>query len=151
MRRIQALNSIALFTIITTQTVQAACSEGDKLLFECLAQQSGKQILLCDAGKTIDYSFGKPNAKPELALSVPRGSASTYQWQGIGRYMSYAVNVPNGEFNYRVFWGVDRLNEAHPEEAGVQVEKDDGLLATVTCNLKTLEQNLEGVELPLEE
>lgn len=124
-----------------------ACPNNSETLFFCDTQKGNKQIEVCDAGKTISYSFGKKGQRPELALAVPRAEASTYQWQGIGRWMSYSVNIPNAEHVYTVFWGVDRLEEKHPIEAGVNVEKNGKLLATIYCKEKGLINNLEGVDL----
>ncbi len=134
-----------------TNLVFAACPSGSKTLFFCNTQKANKQIEVCDTGKTISYSFGKKGQKPELAISVPRSQASTYQWQGIGRYISYAVDIPNGDYNYNVFWSVDRITEEHAVEAGVNVEKKDKLLTTVYCQEKGLINNLEGVKLKASE
>ncbi len=145
-----ALLSLLLGSMLFSNAF-AACGNGSKTLFRCTAQKNGKQIEVCDAGKTINYSFGKPGKKPDLSLSVPRADASTWQWNGVGRYMSYTVNIPNGDYVYRVFWGVDRLTDEHAVEAGVHVEKNGNLLATVDCKADTVEQNLEGVDLKPEE
>lgn len=134
-------------SLLLTNAVWAACPRGAETLFFCNTQKANKQIELCDAGKTINYSFGKKGQKPELAIAVPRSAASTFQWQGIGRWMSYSVNVPNAEHVYNVFWGVDRLEEKHPIEAGVNVEKNGELLTTIYCKEKGLINNLEGVDL----
>lgn len=148
-------------TIITIATVLlgaglsgtafAKCEGGSETLFSCIAQKNGKQIEVCDADATINYSFGKPGKKPELAIAAKRDDVTTWQWNGIGRYMSYTVNIPNGDYLYRVFWGVDRLTDEHEVEAGVHVEKKGDLLATVYCKPDTVEQNLEGVDLKPEE
>lgn len=132
---------------LSSQAALAACPANSKTLFFCNTQKANKQIELCDAGKTINYSFGKKGQKPELSIAVPRAEASTFQWQGIGRYISYAVNVPNGDYNYNVFWGVDRLTEEHAIEAGVNVEKKGELLTTIYCQEKGMINNLEGVKL----
>jgi hypothetical protein len=128
-----------------------ACEKGSTTLFKCIAQKNGKQIEVCDAGKTINYSFGKPGKKPELAIAAKRDDVTTWQWNGVGRYMSYTVNISNGEHLYRVFWGVDRVTEEHAVEAGVHVEKNGEQLATVYCTEDSIEQNLEGVDLKPEE
>jgi len=139
--------SIGISSLLLSNLALAACPSGAKTLFFCKTKTANKQIELCDAGKTISYSFGKKGQKPELAIAVPRAQASTFQWQGIGRYMSYAVNIPNGDFNYNVFWGVDRLTDEHAIEAGVNVEKKGELLTTVYCQENGLVNNLEGVKL----
>lgn len=138
---------ISVGSLLMANLALAACPSGSETLFFCNTKKVNKQIEVCDAGKTISYSFGKKGQKPELAISVPRSQASTWQWQGIGRYISYAVNIPNGDYNYNVFWGVDRLTEEHAVEAGVNVEKKGELLTTVYCQEKGLINNLEGVKL----
>ncbi|WML89156.1 hypothetical protein [Thiothrix lacustris] len=147
--------TIALAALLLNTSISGAafaqCGNGSDTLFHCTAQKSGKQIEVCDTDKTIDYSFGKPGKKPELALSVPRADVTTWQWNGIGRYMSYTVNIPNNDHVYRVFWGVDRLTDEHAIEAGVHVEKNGDVLATIYCKPDTVEQSLEGVDLKPEE
>lgn len=138
---------ISVGSLLMANLALAACPSGSETLFFCNTKKANKQIEVCDAGKTISYSFGKKGQKPELAISVPRSQASTWQWQGIGRYISYAVNIPNGDYNYNVFWGVDRLTEEHAVEAGVNVEKKGKLLTTIYCQEKGLINNLEGVKL----
>lgn len=126
-------------------TAKTKVSENRKLLFSC-ATENGKQILLHDAGTTIDYAFGVPDREPELDLKVPRNQASTWQWAGIGRHMTYSIDVPNGETVYNVFWGVDRLAQNAPEEAGVNVLINEKLVATVKCS-SNIVNNMEGVDL----
>ncbi|WP_298609557.1 hypothetical protein [uncultured Thiothrix sp.] len=139
--------SMGATCFLFTNLALAACPSDSKTLFFCNTKKANKQLEVCDAGKTINYSLGKKGQKPELAISVPRSQASTFQWQGIGRYISYAVNIPNGDYNYNVFWGVDRLTEEHAVEAGVNVEKKGEVQATVYCQEKGLINNLEGVKL----
>jgi hypothetical protein len=119
--------------------------ENRALLFSC-ATDNGKEILLYQTDETIDYSFGDPGTKPELDLKVPRDQASTWQWKGVGRAMTYAVDVPNGNVSYSVFWSVDRLSETKAVEAGVRVHGDRKTLATVYCTSKIV-SNLQGVQL----
>jgi hypothetical protein len=125
----------------------AGCEKGSKTVFSCLTAK-GKLIQVCDSGKTIDYSFGKPDATPEIIVRAQRNEASTFQWQGIGRYISYTVEIPNGKTNYSVFWGSDKLKEEHAIEAGVAVEVDNKTVATVKCvGEKHIVQNIEGIDL----
>jgi hypothetical protein len=120
-------------------------SENRKLLFSC-STENGKQILLHDASTTIDYTFGKPDRDPELDLRVPRRNASTWQWKGIGRHMSYVIDVPNGETIYSVFWSVDRLSQNAQEDAGVNVLINQKEVATVKCSSNVVNK-MEGVDL----
>ena len=131
-----------------TGNTHAACETGSKTIFQCTTTNN-KQIEVCDAGKTISYSFGKHGKKPELALSIPRHQATTFQWHGIGRYINYSVNIPNGKYTYSVYTSIDKLeeNEAKGFEAGVSVEKNRNHLATIICRDNTVIDNIEGINL----
>jgi hypothetical protein len=135
----------ALATVLLTAKACANCGLGSKTVFYCMTA-TGKAIEVCDAGKTIAYSFGKPR-KPEIVVKVQRNHASTSQWAGIGRYIAYAVDIPNGNATYSVYWGVDRLADEHPIEAGVNILIDDKMAATVKCSGNTIKQDLEGIDL----
>lgn len=124
-----------------TIDVQAA----DRMLFSC-ATKNGKRIELTDAGKTIDYSFGKVG-KPDLALRVPRASATTYQWKGIGRYVNYEVNVPNGDTVYSVYSSLDKIEQTWT--GGVRVTVKGREVADVKCleSAKNIDQLYEAADL----
>lgn len=141
---------IPVFTIFFASSAYAKCEDGSKTLFSCTTQK-GKKIEVCDAQKTIQYSFGRPQRKPEIVLSIPRNQVSTYQWNGMGSHISYSVNVPNGNTVYNVFYAMDRLTEEHSIEAGVNVIINGKQIATVQCLEKNLVANLEGVDLKLAE
>lgn len=140
------ISAILLTGLISTQ-LQAKCDKGSETLFSCKIQKSGKHLEVCDTGKTITYSFGKSHKKPELSLAIPRRGVSTYQWSGIGRYENYSVIIPNGDATYSVFWGVDKLAEGYPEEAGVTVEIKEEEVARILCINKTVKHNLMDVDL----
>ncbi len=125
----------------------AACEKGTETVFSCLTSR-GKQIEVCDSGKTIDYSFGVPGRKPEIVVRALRKDASTRQWKGIGRNISYSVQVPNGNTVYDVFWGMDRLDDKHPDGGGVTVVINGREEASVHCaSGKPIVQNMEGIKL----
>ena len=133
--------------LILPLSAQAACQSAQQTLFSCMTA-TGKRIQLCDQQQFLEYSFGKPSLKPEIVVQVPRSAASTSQWPGVGRWMSYSVEIPNGKTVYSVFWGVDRLSEEHGIEAGVNVEVNGKHAATVKCGEEsTIIQNMEGVDL----
>jgi hypothetical protein len=136
---------VPVVAILWAANVHASC-EGSKTLFFCNTVK-GKQIEVCDAGDTINYSFGKAKQTPEIAIKVPRDKVSTYQWAGVGRSESYAVDIPNEKAIYNVFWGVDRLTEDHAIQAGVNVLINNKLVTTVKCAEKNLVSNIEGVNL----
>jgi hypothetical protein len=137
---------IPAIAMLFSPNLYAKCDKGGKTLFSCLTTK-GKQIEVCDSGKAIAYSFGKPNAKPEMAFSVPRAQATTSQWNGVGRYESYAIDIPNKTTTYSVFFGTDRLTDAHTVEAGVNVLIKNNIAATVKCAGKNIINGLEGLNL----
>lgn len=140
------LIGISLICLFSTQ-LHAKCDKGTETLFFCKIQKSSKLLEVCDAGKTIEYSFGKRSKKPELSLALPRENVSTYQWGGVGRYENYSVIIPNGDTIYNVFWGVDKLAEGFPVEAGVMVEIKGRQVAKILCVNKTVVHKLIGVNL----
>jgi len=123
-----------------------ACDNGEKVLFTCTTTNK-KQLLLCDAGQTLRYTLGKAGIPPEMNLSVARGSASTQQWSGMGRWISYSINIPNVNTLYEVFWGADRMADEHDIEAGVNVGINGRQVATVKCRPDTVQNFMEGVDL----
>ncbi|MDB5772480.1 MAG: hypothetical protein JWM42_2854 [Burkholderia sp.] len=141
-----ACASLFLFSPIDAAS---ACLGEEKLLFSCTTKNN-KQINLCDTGKIIRYSYGKTGSTPELSLAVPRKTATTYQWQGTGRWANYIVNVPNRGTVYRIFWGYDRLSDEHEIEAGVNVTVNGNDVSTVHCKNASIEHDLEGVDLRAE-
>lgn len=138
---------LVLLTLSISSSAFAECEKKSKTIFSCLSTK-GKLIQVCDSGKTIDYSFGKPNLPSEIIVHAPRSEVSTFQWKGFGRYISYAVEVPNGDTTYNVFWGMDRLTDAHSIDAGVNVMVNNKYVATVKCvEEKNIVQNIEGIHL----
>lgn len=119
-----------------------------KTLFHCKTR-NGKEVFVCDAGKTLYYSFGMPGAKAELSLSIPRERASTSQWKGIGRWIYYSVTIPNGHTNYSVFTSLDRMSESHDFDAGVSVTVGDEEIARIDC-VEPIVHQIEGVDLQQE-
>ena len=138
---------LAVAVALFSPSAFASCEHGSKTVFSCFTAK-GKHIEVCDDGKVIEYSYGKSSMKPEIVVKIPRDHASTSQWAGIGRYMSYAVDIPNGNTTYSVFWGVDRLTDKHLIEAGVHIAVNKRLAATVKCaGEKNILQHIEGIDL----
>lgn len=125
----------------------AACPSGQKTLFAC-STTNDKQVQVCDAGRSIGYTFGRPGRAPELALDVPRNRASTYQWPGTGRTTTYSLSVPNGDTTYTVYSTFDRLADTLDFQHGIQVEVRGQQVANLHCREPGLIDNLEGVDLP---
>lgn len=136
---------IVVFARCTTVQAAPPCAE-TKTIFSCVTQKN-KQIQVCDLGERLRYFFGKAD-NPELVLHVARADASTQQWSGIGRYINYRVDLPNGDTTYQVFWAADRLADPVNIEAGVMVLKQGKILATVNCRTSTpVQQRMEGIAL----
>lgn len=109
---------------------------------------SNKTVELFDEGSTIRYVYTAANGKPEMVLAVPRARATTWQWEGVGRSMTYRVNVPNGDTVYSVFWSAERdPDAAEPVSAGVDVQIRGAHAATVNCRPDTADSQLEGIDL----
>lgn len=146
----QFLIIVAALGYASSSAIAGACPKGSEMIFSCIAAK-GKVIQVCDSGKTIDYSFGKPST-PEIVVRAPRNDTSTYQWQGLGRSIAYSVQVPNGNTTYIVFWSLDRATSERLIDAGVTVEVNKQTVATVKClGEKHIVQNIEGIDLkPIE-
>ncbi len=137
---------IPVLILLVSSPVLALCAGGSSTVFSCTTAK-GKQIEVCDSKKTLEYSFGKSDTKPEIVVRVPRAQASTWQWRGVGRWHSYSVDIPNGNTTYNVFWGQDALSPNAPPEAGVNVLNQDRVVTTVLCEPNGLVQALEGIDL----
>jgi len=124
--------------------VKSSCYE-QETLFHC-PTRNGKQILLCDRGQILEYSFGNPQSKSELAFSVPKDLATTTQWQGVGRWMNYSVTVQNGDTKYTVFTSLDRLTDEHEFEAGVTAAVGNNEVVRILC-IDPIVHNIEGIDL----
>ena len=119
-----------------------ACGEDETLLFHCTTTYA-KMITLCDAGSSLRYTFGKLDGNdPELSLSVARDAASTSQGPA-----AQTIDLPNGNTTYSVFWGVDRMSDAHEVEAGVHVQANGRHVATVSCKEDMVQSFMEDVDL----
>ena len=136
---------IGLAVAVCSHSLFAACPSQSKTIFMCTTTNN-KVIQVCDAGNTISYSFGKANATPELAITVPRNKVTTYQWEGIGRYENYAINIPNGKTIYRVNDSLDKMTQQYT--AGIEVSNNDKLLAIVECAAnKKVTSKIQGIKL----
>ena len=132
---------ISIIMVVFSTNTFARCDVGSKTIFSCMTKK-GKQIEVCDEGKTISYSFGKPQSNPDILVKVPRNKASTNQ--GVS---SYSVDIPNGKTIYSVFYGWDRMTDEHAVDAGVSVENNGSVVATVKCSDKNIDQNMEDIDL----
>lgn len=132
---------IAVLLLIAS-SAYAKCT--GKIIFACTTT-NGKQLEVCDNENAIEYSFGKAG-KPEKNIKIDRKLASTYQWNGMGRYMSYSVEIPTGDTVYSVFSSTDKNSGGI--ERGVNVLVKNKQVTTVKCNeKKKITDNIEGINL----
>jgi len=120
----------------------------DTTIFQC--ETTNKKNVLVQMNKNrVSYKFGRNLSKPEIAFSVPKNEASTYQWPG-GGSIYYDVDVPNGETVYTVYSSIDRMSREYDSESGIVVTQNGKELARILCNnnLKRYKNNLEDVDLP---
>lgn len=123
----------------------AKCNNSEKAIFSCLTTKA-KQIEVCDAGKTISYSFGYPNTKPEIVLNIPRAKVFKEHFMGTG-CISSSIEIPNGNTVYKVY-AVETLRDEECPEAGVEVIVKQKTLATVKCkNPENITNNIADAEL----
>ncbi|ARP95250.1 hypothetical protein [Bordetella genomosp. 13] len=140
------ISAILVAAIATPVVASAECAHSAKEVFFCEASK-GRVIQVCDAGKTIEYTFGTPK-QPDIVLAAERDKVTTRQWSGMGP-MAYNVRVPNGGTSYTVFWSSDR-DPSHSPDAGVEVEINGKVAATVQCLAKRpIRNGMEDVDLQL--
>jgi hypothetical protein len=138
---------ICITALLVASDAFAACASQADTWFSCTTK-AAKRIELCNEKTKVRYTFGPKNGAAEITLSVPKEKASTSQPDGIGRWESYAVDIPNGKTVYSVFWGSDRLSAKHDVEAGVHVTTSKGNLITVHCAPRDdITNNLDSVDL----
>lgn len=137
--------TVLMISACFSQGLYAKCDVKSKEIFSCFTEKK-KLIEICDATKTINYFYGKVG-KPEISIKVQRADASTFEWSGVGRWMTYGIDIPNGNTIYSVSWGLDRLDENHPIEAGVVANINGKMVANVNCVESTIRHNIEGINL----
>ena len=130
-------------------TALADCEKGSKVVFSCSTSKN-KIIEVCDAGKSISYSYGVQSKKPEIVVSAPRAQASTTQFSGFGKTMNHSVEVPNGNTTYSVFYSLplSSKKDAEPEQAGVRVIINKKDVAKMMCDFrKPFVEHIENIKL----
>lgn len=142
MRKLSHLIAVSL---LVAPAISHACANKESVIFSCTTKKM-KFVEVCDAKQTIKYSYGKKGVTPELALSVPREKVTTIQWNGMGSSMYYDVNIPNGKTVYSAYWNAEKGPEGEVS-AGIIAEVDGKQVADIACDMSSVEQNIEGVDL----
>lgn len=135
------ISTIGLVALLSTAPAYANCEGNDKVLFTCLTAK-GKQIELCNFGQTIQYSYGRPNAKPEIVVRVPREKVHGISSSG-GRSTTNAVAIPNGNTIYLVTWSTDNLSGELRGGVEVVIIKDKSIF--ISCKSLPSIGNTEGI------
>lgn len=115
-------------------------------LFYC-DTTDGKSVEVSGHGKKLRYRYGENLNQPEFQLEVERTLASTWQWDGTGRYINYSVTVPDGNTEYSAYFSIDRLSDTQQVHAGVQIESEGREVDSIECISDSLIQSLEGAHL----
>lgn len=110
-----------LLALLPAGAMSTCPPPGQNILIACTTCY-GKQVQVCDAVRTIGYTFGRPGRAPELTLNVPRQQASTSHWPGAGRTTTYWVSLPNGNATYTVYSTFELLADTLDFQQGIQVE-----------------------------
>lgn len=140
------LFALVLSALAHTAPALADCGPGETVIFHCAMKSGGKQVSICLKGDTATYAYGRKGAKPELALSAPRGKVDLRLWNGVGRHIEESVGFRNGAYRYVASYALDRLDPSCETEckvtSGLKVYKDKKELADLACWPETLTQNI---------
>ncbi len=126
---------------LSASMASAECPAGQDVFMSC--QIEGRQTVLsvCLGPELATYSYGPKGGPAELTLSEPLTSLEYTPWPGVGRAIWEEVAFTNGPYRYTVSAGFDRMfgdeTEAdHPTPyfGGVIVQRDDAVLAELTCD-----------------
>lgn len=98
-----------IFSLIFFANAVWADCEPDKELFMACSFQNGKAVEVCTDGNFVDYTFGRPGQRPELAISLAfQEGAEMVPWNGVGRSIWEAIRLTNNDVVYEVYGGFDR-------------------------------------------
>ena len=134
------LSSGLLLGLTTTAT--AACPTAASTVFSCTTSK-GKQVNICNAGSSLNYSFGKPN-KPELTFSLPKARAYKYLWSGMTSSEWNEVYLPRGNTTYVAYQANHRNHGG--EEYGLNVLINGKQAANIRC-ASNIRENISDINL----
>lgn len=132
--------------LFCTNAAWADCAPDQELFLGCTFP-NGKSVEVCTDGNLVDYTFGRPGQRPELAISLAfQEGAEMVPWNGVGRSIWEAIRLTNNDVVYEVYGGFDRHlaaddTKTHGEVffGGIFVEDIDGNeLAHLLCDPSTV-------------
>ena len=100
---------------------------------------------VCVSPSMVSYSFGLVGQKADLAISVPKASASGFRWDGITRFMTNSINIANGTTEYRIYHSLER-DPNGTDSSGVHVVVNGKRVADVACDHPTTKSELADVD-----
>lgn len=113
-----------------------ACT-GDALLTCAIG---AKQLAVCADMGSLIYEFG-PKGNPELTLKSDMATGPVTPWPGAGGSIWESAVFHNDATSYEIWISVDRNDDAHLMEAGVDVMKGEVTIASLTCDPASLTSN----------
>lgn len=110
---------------------------------------NGKAVEVCTDGNFVEYAFGYPNQRPELAVTLAfQEGAEMVPWNGVGRTIWEAIRLTNNDVVYEVYGGFDKqasvewdpATDPNPTFGGIVVEDFAGNeLAHLRCTPGTVD------------
>lgn len=109
---------------------------------------------VCQTSDAATYIFGPSGRPADLVLATSLRNLGYRPWNGIGRSIYEEVTFENGDFAYTAWQSIDKMKavDEAPDAitGGVLVTKGDQTLASLDCDLGTVEATLDALY-PLKE
>lgn len=136
----------AAFALFLLSLPAFACGKDGKNIFSCTTT-TGKRVEVCELsnGKAFSYAFGKSIAKPELRLLAPRSKVGYMNSSGASGYI-INLEFQNGRTRYSVERG---WSAGQGPYGALTVFRDEKPLASLECDLSTLNESLGALDLPV--
>lgn len=107
-------------------------ANANDLVFKCTTDNN-KQVALYRDGKTIKYTFGKKNSKPELELIKNESDVQIDLEDPEGGGLSNSVEIQNGEYSYQLISNIDKFTEEHESTTSLNIIKGEDVIKTLYC------------------
>ncbi|WP_332937728.1 hypothetical protein [Celeribacter halophilus] len=115
-------------------------------VFSCTFNGGAKAVELCDAiwedGDMASYGFFKSNGEVEKEILQEKVTMLATPWNGMGNYVSESVRFDADQsYSYEVWSGGERA-EGAVLEGGINVIKNNDVIATLTCDTGSVTSDL---------
>ncbi|MNQ30697.1 hypothetical protein D3C85_440460 [compost metagenome] len=134
--------SIITPVIFMALSISANASE---LVFKCMTDNN-KQVALYRDGKTIKYSFGKKNSKPELEITRNESDVQIDLEDPEGGGLSNSVEIHNGAYSYQLISNIDKFTEEHEATTSLNIMKGDNVIKTLYCTPNSVYGDLINID-----